>query len=284
MGPESVATVEVDGSGLEAGDTAGLALLNAPYAWIGLVKGAEGITLQMLDQTDRKITTTPISSGHIWLRVVCNFDTERAVFSWSTNGKEFLPLGEPFTMGFQLITFQGVRFALFNYNTSGKPGGYAEFDNFEVEEPRARGMERTIPVGKTITLTSSADGTVLTADTQNMSMINVPPSERGAAGQKTNFLVVDLGKGRVALKTTNDAFISADTEKVSLKDLGGKAPGETESFQWVNLMRGDTMLMSLVSHRYLTTKPGSPGPVTVLSTGPRPDRKEGSCFKWQAVE
>jgi hypothetical protein len=49
-------------------------------------------------------------------------------------------------------------------------------------------------------------------------------------------------------------------------------------------MRGDTMLMSLVTHRYLATKPNSPGPVTVSATGPRPDRKDGACFKWEAVE
>ena len=73
-------------------------------------------------------------------------------------------------------------------------------------------------------------------------------------------------------------------KRVSLKDLAGKSPGDAESFQWVNLMRGDTMLMSLVNHRYLATKPNKPGPVTVSATGPRPDRKDGACFKWKAVE
>ncbi len=49
-------------------------------------------------------------------------------------------------------------------------------------------------------------------------------------------------------------------------------------------MRGDTMLMSLINHRYLATRPNNPGPVTVSATGPRPDRKDGACFKWKAVE
>ena len=49
-------------------------------------------------------------------------------------------------------------------------------------------------------------------------------------------------------------------------------------------MRGDTMLMALVNHRYLATKPNEPGPVTASGTGPRPDRKGGACFKWKAVE
>ena len=53
-----------------------------------------------------------------------------------------------------------------------------------------------------------------------------------------------------------------------LKDLAGAKPGDAESFQWINLMRGDTMLMSLMNHRYLATKPNDPGPVTVSATGP----------------
>jgi len=248
------------------------------------VKTAEGITLQMFDQTNRKTTNAPSSPTHVWLRVACNFDTEKAIFSWSADGKEFTPLGDPFTMVFQLITFQGARLALFNYNTGGKPGGYADFDNFTVDEPRARGIERMIPVCKKITLTSGADGTVLAIDTMNMSLVNVAANDPGAAAQNVQFQVVDLGKGRVALKAANDRFVSAASDGIALKDLAGKTPGDAESFQWVNLMRSDTMLMSLTNHRYLATKPNSPGLVTVSATGPRPDRKGGACFKWKAVE
>ena len=46
-GPESIMTVELDTSGMVAGDTAGLALLSTPYAWIGVVKTAEARTLEM---------------------------------------------------------------------------------------------------------------------------------------------------------------------------------------------------------------------------------------------
>src|SRR5262249_5759299 len=154
----------------------------------------------------------------------CNFDTEKAVFSYSANGKEFTPLGDPFIMAFQLITFQGARLALFNYNTGGKPGGYADFDNFNVEEPRARGVERMIPVGKTITLTSGADGTLLAADTQDMSLVNVGADSTNAVSRNVQFKVADLGKGRVALKTANGRFVSAASDCVSLKDLAGNAP------------------------------------------------------------
>lgn len=297
-GPESIMTVELDTSGMVNGDTAGLALLSSPYAWIGVVKTAEGTTLQMLDNTGSGGGRRGAPAGppnpptlgpanppqRLWLRVHCDFDTDQAIFSWSADGKEFTPLGKPFTMTFQLRTFQGVRPALFNYNTSGRPGGYVDFDNYTVEEPRARGIEREIPMGKTITLASGADGTFLSADTQNSALVNIAADATGAAPQNARFQVIDLGLGRVALKASNGRFVSAGENGVVLKDLGGAKPDKAESFQWVSLMRGDTMLMSLTNHRYLATNPNDPGPVAVSATGPRPSRKGGACFKWKAVE
>ena len=82
----------------------------------------------------------------------------------------------------------------------------------------------------------------------------------------------------------NGRFVFLAENVVSLKDLAGETPGDAESFHWINLMRGDIMLMSLVNHRYLATKPNEPGPVTVTGTGPCPDRKDGACFKWKAVK
>jgi xylan 1,4-beta-xylosidase len=295
-GPESIMTVELYTSGLVAGDTAGLALLSNPYAWIGVVKSAQGMALQMYTgggSGGRRGAAAPANPPavspaapprHLWLRVHCNFDTDKAIFSWSPDGKQFTPLGNPFTTTFQLQTFQGVRPSLFNYNTSGQLGGYADFDNYTTEEPRSRGIERQIPMGKAITLTSGADGSFLAADTQKMSLINVTADAAAADSQNTRFQVVDLGKGRVALKAANGRFVSAGEDGVALKDLAGKTPGDAESFQWVNLMRGDTMLMSLVNHRYLATQPNNPGPVTVSATGPRPARKGGAEFKWKTVE
>jgi len=291
-------TVALDTSGLAVGDTAGLALLSSPYAWIGVVKTAKGTTLQMLDTTGSRggrrdgpaapanlPTLGPTNPpSHLWLRVACDFDTDAAVFSWSADGKAFTPLRKPFTMTFQLRTFQGVRPSLFNFNASGQPGGYADFDNYTVEEPRARGIERTIPMGKTITLTSGADGSFLAADTQNHELVNVAADTTGTLLQNTKFQCIDLGKGRVALKAVNGWFVSAVGDRVLLKDLAGKAPGDGESYQWVNLMRGDTMLMSLANHRYLATKPNEPGPVTVSAAGPRPARKGGAEFRWKAVQ
>jgi xylan 1,4-beta-xylosidase len=281
-GPESIMTVELDASGMAAGDAAGLALLSSPYAWIGLVKSADDLTLNNYDKTYLWTVNGVKPPTHIWLRVACNFDTDQAVFSWSANGREFTPLGNPIRMTFQLTTFQGVRPSLFNYNTSGQPGGYADFDNFTVDAPRVAGVEREIPIGKMITLASGADGSFLAADTQNNILINLPAGS--ATGKNVQFQVVDLGLGRVALKAGNGKFVSTGNQGVILKELSGATPGDAESFQWVNLMRGDTMLMSLTNHRYLATGPNNPGAVTASATGPRPDRKDGACFKWKTVD
>jgi xylan 1,4-beta-xylosidase len=298
--PESIMTVELDTSGMVAGDTAGLALLSSPYAWIGVVKSAEGMTLQRYNSPNRgrrfgrrSTNQTPVQDNppvispdtppkYLWLRVRCDFDTDEAVFSWSGDGKEFTPLGNPFTMTFQLRTFQGVRPALFNYNTSGRPGGYADFDNYTVEELRARGIEREIPIGKTIVLTSGADGSFLAANLETSTLVNVPAGDNALANNR--FHVIDLGLGRVALKAGNGKVISVANDGVVIKDIGNAKPGDAESFQWVNLMLGDTMLMSLTNHRYLANRPNNPGPVTVSATGPNPARKGGACYKWKVVE
>jgi xylan 1,4-beta-xylosidase len=292
-GPECVITVEMDTTGLAEGDNAGLALLSTPYAWIGVAKTTSGTALQMFEGRGgggRRGNVAPPTNAlpiigqanppsRLWLRVHCDFDKDTAIFSWSADGREFTPLGNTFTPTFQLTTFQGVRPALFNFNTSGQPGGYADFDNYTCDEPRARGIEREIPLGKTITLTSGADGSYLVADTPRNLLVNLPATG-GTVPANAQFAVVDLGLGRVALKAANGKFVSVAEEGVTLKNLAGEKPGVAESFQWINLMRGDTAFMSLVNHRYLATKPNEPGPVTATATGPTPARKSGVCFNW----
>jgi beta-xylosidase len=300
-GPESIMTVELDTTGMSNGDVAGLALLCNPYSWIGVVKTADSATLQMFvaptasrgRRGGGNAAPTPTNAptigstnppSHVWLQVHCNFDTDQAVYSWSADGKTFTPVGAWSIPGFQLQTFQGVRPSLFNFNTTGQPGGYADFDNYTCVEPRARGIEREIPLGKTITLTSGADGSLLAADVQNNLLVNVAADSPEAKSANVRFQVIDLGKGRVALKAANGRMVSAGESGAVLKDLASASPGNAETFQWINLMRGDTAFMVLSDHHYLTTKPNTPGPVAVNATGPTPARKGGECFKWKIAE
>ena len=119
-GPESIMTVELDTSGLLPADNAGLALLSSPYAWIGVEKSSGGTKLQMVQGGGgggrRGAATRPAippvvaatnPPSHVWLRVHCNFDTDQAIFSWSVDGKQFSPLGDPFRMTFQLHDVPG---------------------------------------------------------------------------------------------------------------------------------------------------------------------------------
>jgi hypothetical protein len=140
-----------------------------------------------------------------------------------------------------------------------------------------------VPLGQTITLTSGADGSFLAVDTQNHALVTIAADAAGGVPETAEFQVVDLGKGRVALKAADGQFVSTAGEAAVLKDLAGANPGDAESFQWINLMRGDTMLMSLTNHRYLTTRANNAGPVTVTAVGPTPARQGGECFKWEVV-
>jgi len=261
IGPESVVTTELDGSGLQPGDVAGLALLNQPYAWIGIRREANGFSLETYDQRRGEPQRRALDTSHVWLRAHCDFDAEIARFSYSTNGKEFQNLGAEFIMVFQLKTFQGVRYALFNYNTGGGPGGHADFNSFVVSEPRPRGLTKPIPVGESIAFTSLADGKVL------------------AIEDASTFRVIDRGRGRIALAAPGGKYVSVQ-DGVKLKT--GK-PAQNETFQWVDLQRGDMLLLSLATNRYMIAPPGG-GPVTADHPGPSPDRKDGSCFTWKFVE
>lgn len=103
------------------------------------------------------------------------------------------------------------------------------------------------------------------------------------AGRATAFRVVDRGKGRIALQTNDGRYVSVGGEgkygEVTVKS--GK-PGDAETFQWVDLQRGDTLFLSLATHRYIVA-PKDPGEVGADHLGPEPDRKDGSCFAWKAV-
>ncbi len=75
------------------------------------------------DQTVDSTHSVSLTVSRVWLRVRCDFLTEEARFSYSIDGITWTNVGRPFTMAFQLKTFQGVRYALFHYNTSSITNG-----------------------------------------------------------------------------------------------------------------------------------------------------------------
>jgi hypothetical protein len=248
---------------MRSGDVAGLALLTYPYAWIGVRRDSAGWSLEQFDQTTGRSVRRPLDAERVWLRAECDFLTESARFSYSTDGIRFEPLGAAFTMVFQLKTFQGVRYALFHHNIGGAAGGYADFDAMWVREPTPRGLTRPIPVGRTIALTSVASGVPLTV------------------GAASIFRVVDRGLGRVALRGA-DGFLSVAAERETSRVVVRRgSPAAAETFQWVETLYGDVALLSLATHRYLRLD-AARGVVSADHPGLEPGRADGAQFRWAA--
>ena len=286
VGPESVATVELDCAGLEPGDVAGLALLNHPYAWIGVARDAgavaAGPVLARFDRLsgERTDVALPPGTSRVWLRASCNFAAESATLAYSLDGRAFETLGGPFTLVFQLKTFQGVRWALFAYNAAGRAGGRADFTRFTVTEPQANGGGTRIPLGRSIGLTSLADGRPLVA--WNGLLRAVAPDAPEAQGPAARFVVVDRGRGRVALQSAAGGGWVAVTGAGGLGDVRVlPAPSdEASTFQWQDLLGDRAMLLSLVTHRHVRVVPQTGSLASADAPGADPGRGEGACFRW----
>jgi beta-xylosidase len=269
VGPRSSPTAVLETAGMRPGDVAGLALVNFPYAWIGVRRDSTGSTLDQFDQTTGRTERRPLRGTRVWLRAECDFLTEKARFSYSTDGAHFVPLGGEFTMVFQLRTFQGVRYGLFHYNAGGAPGGHADFDAMTVHEPDPRGITRPIPIGRTITLATAVGEAPLVVGERTGSARPAPSALR----------VVDRGRGRVALRAPGGWLSVATDGEASRVILTPGAPGDAETFQWVETPYGDVALLSLATHRYLRVDPER-GTLSADHRGPEPGRADGAQFRW----
>lgn len=279
IGPVSSPVTKLDVSGLKDGDVAGLALMNYPYAWIGVRRNADGFTIEQFNQLTGETENTPLETSQIWLRADCDFLTEKARFSYSMDGNEYQPLGGEFTMIFQLRTFQGVRYSLFHYNTNGVHGGYADFDSFTVEEPHPRGLLKPIPFNQKITLSVRGKDTLLGIKNHELAAI----LKSGATVPSISFNVEDQGLGRVAL-LSNEGYLSVETtgdqSRVVLKS---GEPTKAETFQWMENVYGDLTLMSLATNRFLHVSEDGSG-VNAGHPSILPGRSDGSCFDWETVK
>jgi hypothetical protein len=262
IGPKSTVTVTIDSTNLAPGDIAGLALLNHPYAWIGIRRRATGEPqLVMFQQESGHETTIPLPKAIIQLRAECDFLTEAAVFSWSTDGESWQILGNSFRMVFQLRTFQGIRYALFAYNTLGNSGGRADFSNFTVHEPAPRGLMNPIPAGQIVSIGNATSGHVLTTNGQDISAI--PASTEHA----TLFRIIDVKNGRVAIQHLDTGgFVTISGQgSASRVSIQKARAGDRQAFQWTETIHGDILLLSVTGHRNLQVFPN--GNVTATAEG-----------------
>lgn len=280
IGPESIATVALDATALQPGDFAGLALLNMPYAAIGVARTDRGSVVRWYDQTNNRTLELPLSTTRLSLRVTGDFDNDLAQLSYSLDGETFTAIGDGIRLPYQLKTFQGTRYALFAYNTAGHEGGYADFDTFRVVEPLAD-RSKNLPLGKVITLTNLGNGRVAWIHPLGL-LHSAAADSKEATGPGAKFRVHDRGQGRVALEAINGTgWITIVGEGLSgdVRLMPKESPASL--FQWQDLLRGEFMLLSLKTHRYVGLEPTTGEPYSADAPGARPDRRNGVVLTWR---
>jgi len=283
VGPVSSATVMLDARKLESGDIAGLGLLNIPYATLGIMCSGKRYLLCEYDQMTNKVIDKSIKNSILYLCVTGDYDNEIAQFSYSYDGKDFENIGDSVLIPYQMKTFQGPRYSLFAYNKNGRNGGYADFDNFIVDEPMAD-RSQNLPIGKIITLTNLADHNRVWANPHGMMHFKTP-NDPQFNDSRCKFRVLDRGNGRVVLESVSGAgFITVVGAGLSTDIHLIKNETEGSLFMWQDMLRHQCMLLSLKTNRYVGLNPTTGESYSADWPGTTPDRKNGTVFEWKETE
>lgn len=138
----STGTVALHLKNMKEGDMAGLTIQQDPYAYIAVhmkdekkqliwaqdtLKTVDGFVPASVTETSVDIDTV------IYLRAQFDCGTSKTRFFYSTDNKEYVPLGNETTLQYNLSIFVGARFGIFNYATQAL-GGYVDVDWFTTEE------------------------------------------------------------------------------------------------------------------------------------------------------
>lgn len=133
-GPRCSAVVRMDVSKMKPGDHAGLSAYCADPGTIEVVCGDKGRQLVMTDRGVGK-DSVRLKSKVVYLKMDCDFTSDNATFQYSTDGRNFAPLGSAFHMVYNLKHFMGNRMAIFNYATR-NAGGHVDVDYFHYTGPQ----------------------------------------------------------------------------------------------------------------------------------------------------
>ncbi len=153
-GPQSTAATCIDVSNMKNGDVAGLIALQNRYGYVGVKNengkkylvmhessinnnGGEGkkgiVMVNTISDEFEEIERIPLMQNHVHLKMNCDFETDKADFYYSLNGKEWCRIGESMQMVYTFTKhFMGYRFGLFNYATK-EVGGYVDFDYYRIK-------------------------------------------------------------------------------------------------------------------------------------------------------
>ncbi|KXH43256.1 glycosyl hydrolase family 43 [Colletotrichum nymphaeae SA-01] len=139
LGPQSTLTVELDHSQMIDGDRAGVVLFRYAAAWIGVVKSENSTRVAMVNNIlmipddgwytvnkGDEIASVEVSGATVWLRLevgVNSLYNQEGRFSYSTDGVNFEPLGEPHEeIDRGILHFMGYQYGVFNYATLARGG------------------------------------------------------------------------------------------------------------------------------------------------------------------
>ena len=280
IGPVSYTSVKLDASKLKAGDEAGLGAINMPYASLGVVKTDKGLALRCYDQNTNKEVVKPLDKRVVWLRLWGDYDKSQLQYSYSLDGKNWENIGGQMISPYQLKTFQGVRVALYAFNTKNVNGGVADFDDFKVEEPMA---DRTanLPIGKTVRFFNLADGNLMNA-TRHGVMHN--SWNKKDMRNQVKFVVEDRGKGKIALKTADGRYVYIAGAGLSGDVRLTADAGKAEEFVWQDMLYNHCMLLSLKTQRYVGKHTADGSPYSADFQGADAGMKNGCVFAWEIVE
>lgn len=278
IGPSSITTVEMNVKNMQDGDVAGLGNINVPCSWIGIVKDGKQLTLRCFEQltNDTIDTKVTLPKGRVWLRFDGDYDNDQGHYEYSVDGVNFVKAGGMTKLSYQLISFQGSRMSLFAFNKNGHNGGYAEFDNFTVNETKAD-RSSNIPYGKTFRIINLATGRPMHATPHGL-MYDTGAQDKSTL---TQFTIIDRGNGKVALQCKDGRYVFVS---------GYGLPGDVrlthdeklaEEFMWQDYLDHEFMLMSTRTHTYIGKSPTTGSPYSMDFKGADPAKRNGAVFKWE---
>lgn len=271
VGTENTVTVELEFNGLKEGDIAGLGALQYPYAWIGVTKDSKGLCLKMYNGANFPSWAADdslyLSKGQtkVLLRGDFDYTTNMAYYSYSLEGKTLKRLGKDFHTLISPFTYLSVRYSLFNFNTKGIEGGYADFDNFTLDEKYVYGQRRSIPYGKNVRFQGLVSGLNLKAEGKDADVWKVIKRPYGCVALKQN--------GKFVSVAADGSVSFVQKEKIS----------SAETFMWSELETGELLLMSMKTNRYLSLDKN--GHLQAWTEVPLIDpNKDLIRFNWKSID
>jgi beta-xylosidase len=137
IGPQCAGSTRIDVSNMKDGDFSGLILLQKKFGAIGVVQDEKSRSIVVITNESKpvEVARVPLNQNDIYLKAHCDFEEQKdtASFSYSLDGKSWVPIGTPFKMSYTLPHFMGYRFGLFNYATK-HTGGFVDFDFFHIDQ------------------------------------------------------------------------------------------------------------------------------------------------------